>query len=178
APDLTVLGKVVGGGLPLAAYGGRAEIMGRVAPAGPIYQAVTLSGNPVAVAAGLATLDLLRQGDPYAAIEATSARLEAGLREAAAGAGVPVTVNRVGAMLTLFFGEHQVTDYASAKRCDSGRFAAFFHAMLERGVYLPPSQFEAWFPSLVHDPSVIDQTIAAAADALRSCQASGWSTPQ
>ncbi len=162
-PDLTVLGKVIGGGLPLAAYGGRIELMRQIAPDGPVYQAGTLSGNPLAVAAGTATLAELREPGVYERLESLSARLEAGLREAIGGAGV---VQRAGAMLTLFFNPSPVTDYAVAKQSDTARFGRFFHAMLERGVYLPPSQFEAWFPSTAHDEAVIDQTIAAAADAL------------
>jgi glutamate-1-semialdehyde 2,1-aminomutase len=167
-PDLTVLGKVIGGGFPLAAYGGRADLMRQVAPAGPVYQAGTLSGNPVAVTAGLATLEALRVPGAYANLESVSARLESGLRAVAHAAGESVVVNRAGAMLTLFFNAAPVGDYADARRSDTQRFAAFFHAMLERGVYLPPSQFEAWFPSLAHTPAVIDATLEAAADAFRA----------
>ena len=173
-PDLTMFGKVIGGGFPLAAYGGRAEIMNRIAPAGPVYQAGTLSGNPVAVAAGRKTLDVLRNTDPYPILEARSARLAAGLQQAAAEAGVPVTINRVGAMMTLFFGAHAVRNYADAKQCDATRFASFFHEMLERGVHLPPSQFEAWFPGVAHTDEIIDRTIAIAAEALVHCQQAGW----
>lgn len=173
-PDLTVMGKVIGGGFPLAAYGGKAELMGQIAPAGPVYQAGTLSGNPIAVTAGLATLDELAKPGAYERLESLSARLEAGLRAAARAAEAPVQLNRVGAMLTLFFASSPVTDYATAKQSDTAKFAAFFHAMLERGVYLPPSQFEAWFPSLAHDESLIDQTIAAAEASLRACVANGW----
>ncbi|MCC7495374.1 MAG: glutamate-1-semialdehyde 2,1-aminomutase [Fimbriimonadaceae bacterium] len=176
-PDLTVLGKVIGGGLPLAAYGGRAELMRQIAPAGPIYQAGTLSGNPVAVAAGNAMLRVLRREDPYPALNAATARLAAGLREAAAAVGVPVQVNHAGAMLTLFFCDAPVTDYATAKRSATARFGSFFHAMLERGVYLPPSQFEAWFPGTAHTAELIDQTIAAARDALAWCVANDWPRP-
>ncbi len=176
-PDLSMFGKVIGGGFPLAAYGGRADIMRQVAPAGPIYQAGTLSGNPVAVAAGQATLDVLRETDPYAQLEGRAARLQAGLAEAARAAGVPVTVNRAGAMLTVFFQDGPVTDYATAKQSDTARFASFFHAMLERGVYLPPSQFEAWFPGTAHNEALIEQTIAAAADAFGDCQDNGWPRP-
>ncbi len=177
APDLTMMGKVIGGGFPLAAYGGRADIMRQVAPAGPIYQAGTLSGNPVAVAAGQATLDVLRETGPYPALETASARLADGLARVAREAGVPLTINRRGAMLTAFFAPGPVTDYASAKSSDTARFASFFHAMLERGCYLSPSQFEAWFPSTAHTEALVDQTIAAAGDALRACAADDWPRP-
>ena len=162
--DLTCLGKIIGGGLPVGAYGGRRDLMERVAPLGGVYQAGTLSGNPLAVSAGLATLRAL--GDPavYARLEALGAALERGIRAAAAAAGVPVTVNRVGSMLTTFFTEGPVTDYASARRSDTARYARYFHAMLERGVFLAPSQFEAAFVSLAHG----EADIAAAAAACRS----------
>lgn len=147
-PDMTTLGKVIGGGLPMGAYGGRQEIMDCVAPVGPVYQAGTLSGNPLAVAAGLETLKMIEE-DPgvYARLEQRGVRVAEGLREAARAAGIPATVNQVGSMFTLFFTEGPVTDYASAKRSDTERFARFFRRMLERGVYLPPSQFEAAFLS-------------------------------
>ncbi len=164
-PDLTCLGKILGGGLPAAAYGGRAEVMATVAPEGPVYQAGTLSGNPLAMAAGCATLDLL-DAESYDQLEAVGARLEAGLREAARKAAVAVTVNRVGSMITVFFCEGPVVDYASAKRSDTARFARFFRAMLERGVYLPPAQFEAAFLSLAHGEAEIDETVRAAEQAL------------
>jgi glutamate-1-semialdehyde 2,1-aminomutase len=166
-PDMTCLGKVMGGGLPAAGYGGRADIMATVAPDGPVYQAGTLSGNPLAMAAGAAVLDLLGRPGSYETLEATSALLEAGLRRAARDAGAPATLNRVGSMLTVFFCEGPVVDYASAKRSDTKRFARFFHAMLQRGVYLPPAQFEAAFVSLAHGESEIELTIAAAAAAFR-----------
>jgi glutamate-1-semialdehyde 2,1-aminomutase len=162
-PDMTCLGKIVGGGLPAAAYGGRADIMATVAPEGPVYQAGTLSGNPLAMAAGIAILDLLARPGTYGTLEARSARLEQGLRHAAHAAGATVAVNRVGAMLTVFFCAGPVTDYASAKASDTKRFARFFHAMLERGIYLPPAQFEAAFVSLAHGEAEIDATLAAAA---------------
>ncbi len=168
APDMTCLGKIVGGGLPAAAYGGRAEIMATVAPDGPVYQAGTLSGNPLAMAAGCATLDLLEDPDCYDELEATSARLEAGLRTAARAAGVTVTINRVGSMLTVFFCEGPVVDYATAKTSDTQRFGRYFHAMLERGVYLPPAQFEAAFVSLAHGEAEIDETVRAAEQAFRA----------
>jgi glutamate-1-semialdehyde 2,1-aminomutase len=161
APDLTVLGKVLGGGLPAAAYAGRRELMERVAPAGDVYQAGTLSGNPLAVAAGLATLALL---DPaaYGRLEAVTAALAAGLREAAAAAGVAVQVAHMTGLLTLFFSDVPVTSYEEAQTCDLSAHAAFCRALLERGVYTPPSQFEAWFPSLAHDEAAIERTLAAA----------------
>jgi glutamate-1-semialdehyde 2,1-aminomutase len=165
-PDMTCLGKIVGGGLPAAAYGGRADIMASVAPDGPVYQAGTLSGNPLAMAAGTAMLDLLARPGSYDALEALSARLEAGLRRAAGEAGATVTINRVGSMITVFFCAGPVTDYASAKASDTKRFGRFFHAMLERGFYLPPAQFEAAFVSLAHGQAQIDATVAAAAEAF------------
>ncbi|MBI4635670.1 MAG: glutamate-1-semialdehyde 2,1-aminomutase [Candidatus Rokubacteria bacterium] len=167
-PDLTCLGKIIGGGLPVGAYGGRRDLMGRVAPLGDVYQAGTLSGNPLAVAAGLATLAALRQGDAYARLEALSAQLERGLRAGAEKAGVPLVVNRVGSMLTAFFCGGRVIDYASARRADTARYARYFHAMLERGVYLAPSQFEAAFVSLAHSEADIEHAARAAADASAS----------
>ena len=161
-PDMTCLGKVMGGGLPAAGYGGRADIMATVAPDGPVYQAGTLSGNPLAMAAGAAVLDLLARPGSYETLEARGARLESGLRRAARDTGATATVNRVGSMITVFFCEGPVVDYASARRSDTARFARFFHAMLRRGVYLPPAQFEAAFVSLAHGEAEIDQTIAAA----------------
>jgi len=166
-PDLTCLGKIVGGGLPAAAYGGRTDIMDTVAPVGPVYQAGTLSGNPLAMAAGAVALDLLDQPGTYERLEALSARLEAGLRQAAAEAGQSVTINRVGSMITVFFCAGPVVDYATAKASDTRRFARFFHEMLKRGVYLPPAQFEAAFVSLAHTESDIDFTVTAAADAFQ-----------
>jgi glutamate-1-semialdehyde 2,1-aminomutase len=165
-PDLTVLGKVIGGGLPAAAYAGRRDLMERVAPAGDVYQAGTLSGNPLATAAGLATLELL-DADAYARLDTVSAALADGLRDAAAQAGVPAHVTRTTGLLTLFFHDGPVTDYADAKECDLGAYAAFCRALLDRGVYLPPSQFEAWFPSLAHTDEHVERTLAAARDALR-----------
>jgi glutamate-1-semialdehyde 2,1-aminomutase len=167
-PDMTCLGKIVGGGLPAAAYGGRADIMATVAPEGPVYQAGTLSGNPLAMAAGAAVLDLLARPGIYDTLEARSARLEAGLLRAAREAGARATVNRVGSMITVFFCPGPVTDYATAKASDTKRFGRFFHAMLERGVYLPPAQFEAAFVSLAHGEAEIDATIAAAGEAFRA----------
>jgi glutamate-1-semialdehyde 2,1-aminomutase len=167
-PDLTTLGKIIGGGFPLAAYGGRRDIMEKIAPEGPVYQAGTLSGNPIAVTAGLTTLEILAETDPYAELERRAARLEAGLREAAAAAGVPSTLNRVGSMLTAFFTPDPVTDYASARRADTERYGRYFRAMLERGVYFAPSQFEAAFVSTAHTDAEIEATVGAAAAALRS----------
>ncbi len=167
-PDMTCLGKIVGGGLPAAAYGGRAEIMATVAPDGPVYQAGTLSGNPLAMAAGCAALDLLADPDRYDELETKSARLERGLREAARAAQATVTINRVGSMLTVFFCPGPVVDYASAKASDVQRFARFFQAMLAAGVYLPPAQFEAAFVSLAHGDAEIDATIEAAEQAFRA----------
>ncbi len=165
-PDLTCLGKVLGGGLPVGAYGGRRDIMERVAPSGPVYQAGTLSGNPLAMAAGCAALRLLHGGEAYARLEALAAPLAAGLAEAAAAAGVPAHVARVGSMLTLFFTDRPVVDYDTARTADTARYARFFHAMLERGIYLPPSQFEVWFVSLAHTEADIEATVAAARAAL------------
>jgi glutamate-1-semialdehyde 2,1-aminomutase len=167
-PDLTCLGKIIGGGLPVGAYGGRRDLMEQVAPLGGVYQAGTLSGNPLAVAAGLATLKALESGDAYSRLEALGARLEAGLRAGAADAGVPLTVNRVGSMLTAFFAPGSVTDLASAKRSDTGRYAKFFHAMLARGVFLAASQFEAAFVSLAHTVEDIDTAGRAAREALKT----------
>ena len=165
-PDLSCFGKVIGGGLPVGAFGGRAEIMDYLAPVGPVYQAGTLSGNPLAMAAGIATLDILAQPGAYEMLEARSRRLEEGLAQAAAQAGAAARVQRVGSMLTLFFAPGPVTDYASARRCDTAAFARFFQGMLARGVYLPPSQFEAWFVSLAHSEADIDRTVDAAREAL------------
>jgi glutamate-1-semialdehyde 2,1-aminomutase len=155
-PDLTTLGKIIGGGLPVGAYGGRAEIMDRVAPAGPVYQAGTLSGNPLAVAAGFATLQRIQKENPYPQLETLGARLEQGL------AGRNVKVNRVGSMLTVFFTDLEVVDFATAKTADTLRFNQHFHALLEQGVYLAPSQFEAVFISAAHTLEDIDYTIRAA----------------
>ena len=167
-PDLTMLGKIIGGGLPVGAVGGPAAIMDRLAPAGPIYQAGTLSGNPVAMAAGLATLEELRQEGFYARLEAAAARLEAGLRSAAKAAGLQsrVCFNRVGSMLTCFFTPGPVNDYATAIASDTRAFAAWFGSMLENGVYLPPSQFEAMFVSAAHKESDVDATVSASCEAF------------
>ncbi|MDN5344477.1 MAG: glutamate-semialdehyde -aminomutase [Clostridia bacterium] len=170
-PDLTCLGKIIGGGLPVGAYGGRREIMERVAPAGPVYQAGTLSGNPLAVSAGLATLRAIKQPGVYERLESLAARLEEGLKEAARDSGIAVTLNRVGAMFTTFFNPGPVTDYTTATASDTKAFAAYFQAMLRRGIYLAPSQFEATFMSLAHTEADIDRTIAAAREAFREVAA-------
>ena len=164
--DLTCLGKVIGGGLPVGAYGGSRKLMSHVAPLGSVYQAGTLSGNPLAVAAGLATLAELRKPDVYRRLEALGSELERGLRGGADQAHVPLTVNRVGSMLTGFFCEGPVTDYASAKAADTKRYARYFHEMLARGVFLAPSQFEAAFVSLAHTDADIALAGRAAAQAL------------
>jgi glutamate-1-semialdehyde 2,1-aminomutase len=165
-PDLTTLGKVVGGGMPCAAYGGREDLMRQMAPDGPIYQAGTLSGNPLAMAAGLATLELLREDSAYARLEQASAALADGLVTAAKKAGVAVQMNRVGSMLTPFFTDQPVRNYVEATRSDTAAFARFFGTMLDEGVTLPPSQYEAWFVSLAHDDEAIEQTLAAAEKAF------------
>jgi glutamate-1-semialdehyde 2,1-aminomutase len=160
-PDLTVLGKVLGGGLPAAAYAGPRDLMERIAPAGDVYQAGTLSGNPLAVAAGLATLRLL-DGDAYARLERTTAALADGLAGAAAEAGVAVQVPHVPGLLTVFFTDAPVRSYDDARACDADRYAGFCRALLERGVYPPPSQYEAWFPSLAHTDAHLERTLGAA----------------
>jgi glutamate-1-semialdehyde 2,1-aminomutase len=165
-PDLTCLGKIIGGGLPVGAYGGRRDVMDHVAPLGAVYQAGTLSGNPLAVAAGLATLEALADRKAYPRLEALGARLERGLRDSADKAGVPFTVNRVGSMLTGFFCAGPVRDYAGARAADTARYARFYHAMLDRGVYLAPSQFEAAFVSLAHSDDDVDRAARAAVDAM------------
>ena len=165
-PDLTTLGKIVGGGLPVGAYGGRAEIMDHILPAGKIFQAGTLSGNPLATAAGIAMLEELRENPPYQRLEAMGAKLEAGLAEAALQAGVPHATARVGSMLTLFFHPGPVTNWSDASRCDTKRFARYFWGLIDRGVYLPCSQFEALFLSSAHTDDDIDHTIAAARQVL------------
>jgi glutamate-1-semialdehyde 2,1-aminomutase len=165
SPDLTIMGKIVGGGLPAAAYGGRRELMERIAPAGDVYQAGTLSGNPLAVAAALVTLRRLDQA-AYTRLEATTQRLAAGLREAAASAGRHLRVQSVPGLLTPFFSREPVTDYAAAARCDQTAYGAWCRALIERGVYPPASQFEAWFPGLAHTDEDVDRTASAAADAF------------
>lgn len=164
-PDMTTLGKIVGGGMPLAVYGGRAEIMSCISPLGSVYQAGTLSGNPIAVAAGLATLEHLGPG-LYMRLEALGARLQAGLEAAIARAGVEACVQRVGSMITLFFASGPIRSWTDADRADRKRFAHFFNALLRRGIYWPPAQFEAAFISGAHSDADIDRTVAAASEAL------------
>jgi glutamate-1-semialdehyde 2,1-aminomutase len=164
-PDLTCFGKVIGGGLPCAAYGGPRKLMEMVSPAGGVYQAGTLSGNPLAMAGGLATLDILRDEGAYETLEKNSARLADGLAAAADKSGVPLAVNRVGSMLTPFFVRtegQKVTNYTEATSCDTAGYATFFHAMLDNGVHLAPSQYEAMFVGLAHGEDDIEQTIKAA----------------
>lgn len=169
-PDLTTLGKIVGGGLPVGAYGGRAEIMDHVLPAGRVFQAGTLSGNPLATAAGIATLRALRSGKVYEVLEQTSAQLAVGLSKAATAAGVPHTLTRVGSMMTLFFNPDPVSDWPSASRCDTKAFGQYFWGLIERGVYMPCSQYEALFVSAAHTASEIDATVAAASEVFASWQ--------
>ena len=170
-PDLTTLGKIIGGGLPVGAYGGRRDLMERVSPSVPIYQAGTLSGNPLAMAAGLATLDVIvGDADFYTRLEALGAALEAGLIQAAARVGAPCTVARVGSMWTLFFAAERVDDWTGAARADTRRFARFFQAMLARGVFLAPSQFEANFISAAHSAADVEATVRAAAEALEAAR--------
>lgn len=167
-PDLTVMGKVIGGGLPAAAYGGSRELMENIAPAGDVYQAGTLSGNPLAVAAGLTTLRLLDGEQPYLQLQATTEALATGLAEAADSARMAdrIQIAKITGLVTVFFSEEPVTDYAGAQACDLERHAAWCRALLARGVYAPPSQFEAWFPSLAHDADHMTRTLEAAAAAF------------
>ena len=165
-PDLTVLGKIVGGGLPAAAYGGRRDLMEQLAPAGPVYQAGTLSGNPLAMSAGLAQLELLEEERPWDRLEETASRLEAGFREVVSALGIELTIHRVGSMMTAFFTEHEVRNFGDAARSRTDRHAAFCREMLARGIYLAPSQFEALFVSTAHAPEDIEATLAAAQDSL------------
>ncbi len=164
--DMTCLGKIIGGGLPVGAYGGKREIMEQVAPEGPVYQAGTLSGNPVAMTAGLATLRRLREKSPYGSLNGLTKQLCLGLEEEAREAGVPVRIERAGSMFTLFFAEKNIVDADSARTADTRKFAKFFHEMLNRGIYLPPSQFEAAFVSAVHSEQDIERTIDAAKKAF------------
>jgi glutamate-1-semialdehyde 2,1-aminomutase len=169
-PDLTTLGKIIGGGLPLAAYGGRSDIMDVVAPLGPVYQAGTLSGNPLAVAAGLAQLKMVAEGgnELYAALSERTQALESSAKSSAKKLGLPIQINRVGSMMTLFFTDQPVTDYASAKTSDTASYGKYFRSLLEQGVYIAPSQFEALFLSAAHTDEDIDQTIKAVDTALRA----------
>ncbi len=169
-PDLTTLGKIVGGGLPVGAYGGRADVMNHILPAGEVFQAGTLSGNPLATAAGCATLKILKDNPPYEKLEALSAQLEAGLRSAAESAaestGLPFRLARVGSMLTLFFNDTEVTNWQTASQCNTDRYAQYFWGMMDRGIYLPCSQYEALFVSAAHTEEDIAQTIEAAREVL------------
>jgi glutamate-1-semialdehyde 2,1-aminomutase len=169
-PDLTTLGKIIGGGLPVGAYGGKAELMDLVAPSGAVYQAGTLSGNPLAVAAGLKTLEIIARPGFYENLEALARQLEAGLMREGKGAGVPIAVNREGSMITAFFRSAPVEGYAAAVHLDTAKFARFFRALLERGIYWPPSQFECALISAAHSTEDVKQTIAAAAEAFRILQ--------
>jgi len=170
-PDLIMLGKIIGGGLPIGAVAGRAAIMDLLAPLGPVYQAGTLSGNPLSVRAGLETLKILAAPTTYDRLENSGARLEAGLRSALGRTGIRASINRAGSLLTVFLGVDRVTDGASARQSDTTLFSRYFHRMLDHGIYLPPSQFEAMFVSLAHTDAEIDSTIAAATDALASLAA-------
>ncbi len=161
-PDITCLGKIIGGGLPVGAYGGRREIMQNIAPEGNIYQAGTLSGNPIAMAAGLATIKLLKDNSIYKALEAGGNRLFTGLKDAALNAGIDIVINHIGSLGSFFFTKGPVTDFRSAKKSDSALFRAFYRRMREKGIYLAPSPFEAMFLSIAHDNRVIDKTIDAA----------------
>jgi glutamate-1-semialdehyde 2,1-aminomutase len=167
-PDITALGKIVGGGLPVGAYGGSDEIMSNVLPEGKVFQAGTLSGNPLATAAGATTLRALRDDPPYEKLESLASRLADGLVDAAQKAGLAHQMARVGSMLTLFFAEQPVTSWATAAKCDTARFAKFFWGMMDRGIYLPCSQYEAMFVSAAHTEEDIDNTIAAAHEVLAS----------
>jgi glutamate-1-semialdehyde 2,1-aminomutase len=169
-PDLTTLGKVIGGGLPVGAYGGRRDIMGLVAPAGPVYQAGTLSGNPLAMAAGIATLKELSAPGAWDRLTRTTRELADGLAETARRAGVALQVSCVGSMLGAFFAADRVTDWESARKSDTARFASFFRAMLESGIYIAPSQFEAWFVSTTHGPAEVAATLEAAGRALAAAR--------
>ncbi len=166
-PDLSCFGKIIGGGLPVGAFGGRAEIMDRLAPLGPVYQAGTLSGNPLAMAAGLAALEELESSRGYEQLEERGAQLEAGMKSAAKSAGIPVVFQRIGSMFCGYFTDQPVDNVADAMKSDRVRFAKFFHGLLSRGVYVAPSQFEAGFISLAHTPADIDATVSAAAAAMR-----------
>ncbi len=167
-PDLTTLGKILGGGLPVGAYGGARDLMERMAPSGPVYQAGTLSGNPLAMEAGLAMLGEIERRPPYAELEKRGSLLEARLREAIAerGLGERLTLTRLGSLLTLFFAPGPLSDFGAIRRCDTKLYAAFFHAMRERGVFLPPAQFEAWFVSTAHDDDTLRKAARAAGAAL------------
>jgi len=166
--DLTCLGKIVGGGLPLAVCGGRAEIMEQLAPVGRVYQAGTLSGNPIATAAAIATLDILAEGRCYRELETAAANLEAGLAQAASDAGVPITINRVGSLLSCFFTAGPVRNFDDVRATDIAAFKQFFAQMLQRGIYLAPSAYEAMFLSMAHTKADIERTVVAAGESFRA----------
>lgn len=170
-PDLTALGKVIGGGMPVGAFGGKQEIMSRLSPLGPVYQAGTLSGNPIAMAAGLKTLELISAPGFYDQLSAKVTTLMTGLKERAAAAGIPLTTNQAGGMFGIFFTDQQVTNYEQATACNQDQFKAFFHGMLERGVYLAPSAFEAGFVSIMHTDEHLQTTLDAAADTFAAIAA-------
>ncbi|RYD01980.1 hypothetical protein N752_26370 [Desulforamulus aquiferis] len=167
-PDLTCLGKIIGGGLPVGAYGGSREIMQMVSPAGPVYQAGTLSGNPLAMSAGIATLEQLQQPGVYQELDRRSALLAQGMAQAARAAGVPVSLNRVQSLQCSFFTKHPVTDFASASTSNTNDYATFFRSMLEQGIYLAPAQFEAAFISTAHTDNDIERTVEAAFNAFKA----------
>jgi len=167
-PDLTCLAKVIGGGLPVGAYGGKREYMEQIAPQGPVYQAGTLSGNPLAMAAGIATLNELKAPGFYAALDQSAAHLADGLQRVAAGAGVPVQIDREGSMLGMYFTDRPVRNFKDAKTSDLERFTAYYKGMLTRGIYLAPSQFEAAFVSAAHTGADIDATLSAAAEVFQT----------
>jgi glutamate-1-semialdehyde 2,1-aminomutase len=167
-PDITTLGKIIGGGLPVGAYGGRRDIMEQIAPAGPVYQAGTLSGNPLAMTAGLTVLRRLRDRTVYERLEESGRRLCEGMSEAARAAGIETVTNRVGSMFTTFFTAEPVKDWPTAARADRDAYGRFFHSMLEEGVYLAPSQFEAAFIGVAHTDELLDRTVEAARRAFRS----------
>jgi glutamate-1-semialdehyde 2,1-aminomutase len=166
-PDLTALGKIIGGGLPIGAYGGRADLMAMIAPLGPAYQAGTMAGNPASVLAGLACLEVLREPGAYDRMEAMAVRLADGLQVSADRHGVPLTINRIGGAFSTHFCGHPVTNYEEAQGSDGERFARFFRLMLERGIYLAPSKYEAWFLTTAHTDADIEETLAAAEQSLR-----------
>ncbi len=167
-PDLTCLGKIIGGGMPVGAYGGRAEIMKKMAPEGPIYQAGTLSGNPVSMAAGIKTLKLLKENDHYQSLEYKTQYLVDELKKRATHHNIPVTINRVGSMFTMFFTANSVNNFVDAKKSDTKRFAKYFHEMLDHGVFIPPAQYEAWFVSVAHSEDDIHATLHAHDQAIKS----------
>ena len=166
-PDITCMGKIVGGGLPVGAYGGRSDIMTRVAPEGPVYQAGTLSGNPVAMAAGMATLKVLKEEQPYGLLDSRTEDLARGVSEILSERGVPHTVNRVGSMMTVFFTDVEVVDFETAKTSNTDTFSRFFRSLLRKGVLIPPSQFEAWFVSTAHTDQVIEEALHRIEEAVR-----------